>query len=123
VRNVSSNNRQSFFLKEGIVMRNSTVIVLAAIVLSCPPTIEIHAAADSAPPAKPVPSMNGAGVLQGRLLKIDGDLYIIKDAAGKEVRVHVNKATVLDSRIKAGDKIDVQMAADGHAAAMLKALE
>jgi hypothetical protein len=35
----------------------------------------------------------------------------------------VSKDTVLDKRIKGGDKIDVQMAADGSAATLLKALD
>jgi len=104
-------------------MRNFSIIVLATVVLSFPLTIGGPAAADSTPATKPVPSTNGAGVLQGQLLKVDGDDYIFKDKAGKEVRVRVDKATVLDSRIKVGDMVDVQMAANGRAATLLKALE
>lgn len=104
-------------------MRRLTVIALTAIALSVPPTIELPARADSVPAAKPAPSMNASGVLQGQLTKIDGDLSIITDAGGQEVRGRVNKATVLDSRIKVGDKVDVQMAADGHVATLLKALQ
>jgi hypothetical protein len=79
--------------------------------------------ANAANPADPAPSMNGAGVLQGQLLKIEGDLYIVKDSRSKEVRLRVNKNTVLDNRIKVGDKIDVQMSADGHVATLLKTLD
>ena len=101
-----------------------TIIVLViANVWVFPNLIELPAAADSAPQSKPAVSENAARVLQGKLLKIEGEYYIVKDAGGKEVRVRVNKSTVLDVRIKVGDKIDVQMAADGHAATLLKALE
>jgi uncharacterized protein YdeI (BOF family) len=111
---------------------NALALFIAAIVLVTanvwvfPNLIELPAATDPPPqanPAKPAPSVNGAGVLQGHLLKIDGDFYIVKDAAGNEVRVRVSKDTVLDKRIKGGDKIDVQMAADGSAATLLKALD
>lgn len=81
------------------------------------------AAADPAPPSKPAASENAARVLQGKLVKIEGEYYVVQDASGKEVRVHVGKDTVLDGRIKAGDKIDAQVSADGHAATLLKALE
>lgn len=114
-------------VKASIVPLTITVIVLViANVWIFPPLIGLPAATDPAPQsnqANPAPSMNGAGVLQGQLLKIDGDLYIVKDAGGKEVRLRVSKSTVLDTRIKVGDKIDVQMSADGHAATLLKALQ
>lgn len=101
-------------------------ILLIANVWVFPSLMELPAASDSAPqsnPAKPAPSMNGAGVVQGQLLKIEGEVYVVKDASGKQVRVRVNKETVLDRRIKVGDKIDAQISADGHAATVLKALE
>lgn len=103
----------------------ATILVIANVWLF-PNLIELPAATNSTPPsnsASPAPSMNGAGVLQGQLLKIDGDLYIVKDAGGKEVRLRVNKNTVLDNQVKVGDKIDIQMSADGHVATLLKALE
>ncbi len=111
---------------------NALALVIAVIVLVVanvwvfPSLIELPAAADPAPQSnatKPAPSTNGAGVLQGQLLKIDGDSYIVKDLSGKEVRLRVNKNTVLDTRIKVGDRVDAQIAADGSAATLLKALQ
>jgi uncharacterized protein YdeI (BOF family) len=117
-------------------MRNPTVIVLAIIALSASGTImlagcagsgaheqSIARAADPAPPSKPAVSENAARVLQGKLVKIEGESYVVHDAGGKEVRVHVGKDTALDSRIKVGDKIDVQVSVNGHATTVLKALE
>jgi len=80
-------------------------------------------AADPAPPPKTNVQTNGSGVLQGRLLKIEGESYTVKDTVGKEVRVRVGKDSVVDARIKVGDKVDVQMGSDGHAVTVLKALE
>ena len=74
-------------------------------------------------PQKSQPQTNGSGVLVGQLLKIEGEIYVVKDAGGKEVRVHVGKNAALDARIKVGDKIEAQMGADGHAVTVLKALE
>lgn len=104
----------------------SVIVLVLMNIWVFPPLIGQPAAADPAPQpnqVNPAPSINGAAVLQGQLLKIDGDLYIVKDAAGKEVHLRVNRNTVLDNRIKVGDKIDVQMASDGHAATLLKALD
>ena len=46
--------------------------------------------------------------IEGDLLKIDGEFYVVKNMAGKEIRLHADKTTVLDSTIKAGDKVQVQ---------------
>jgi hypothetical protein len=46
--------------------------------------------------------------IKGDLLKIDGEFYVVKDMAGKEIRLHADKTTVLDDAIKAGDKVQVQ---------------
>ncbi len=56
-----------------------------------------------------------AQTVKGDLLKIEGEFYVVKDAAGKEVRLHVNKETKLDGAPKAGDKIEAQATAEGHA--------
>jgi hypothetical protein len=33
------------------------------------------------------------GTVKGEVLKVDGDNYTIKDATGKEIRIHVDKTT------------------------------
>lgn len=45
----------------------------------------------------------------GELLKIEGKVYVVKDAAGKEVRVRVDKSTKLEGTFKPGDPIEVKM--------------
>ena len=53
--------------------------------------------------------------LQGDLLKIDGEFYVVKDMSGKETRLHVDKTTKLDGAIKAGDKVEAQATEKNHA--------
>ena len=53
--------------------------------------------------------------VKGDLLKIDGEYYVVKDMAGKEVRLHVDKTSQLDGIFKAGDKIEAQTTDKGHA--------
>ncbi|HEV8243353.1 MAG TPA: hypothetical protein VGQ07_05125 [Nitrospirales bacterium] len=59
----------------------------------------------------------------GELVKIEGETYVVKTAAGKKVRFQVDKNTTrmdndktrMDRDFKVGDKIEVQVAPDGHA--------
>ena len=66
-----------------------------------------YAAADMAAP--------GTQTVKGDLLKIEGDFYVVKDTAGKEVRLHVDKTTKLEGAFKAGDKIEAQATEKDHA--------
>lgn len=61
------------------------------------------------------PMAVGSQTIQGDLLKIEGEFYVVKDAAGKEVRLHVDKTTRLEGALKAGDKIEAQATDKGHA--------
>jgi hypothetical protein len=59
--------------------------------------------------------------IKGDLLKIDGEFYVVKDTAGKEVRLHVDKTSQLDGTFKAGDKIEAQATDKGHASSIKQA--
>ena len=59
--------------------------------------------------------------IKGDLLKIDGDYYVVKDMAGKEVRLHVDKTSQLDGIFKAGDKVEAQATDKGHASSIKQA--
>lgn len=82
------------------------------------------ASADPQPAAQPKPAPATATVqsFKGQLVAIEGEQYIVKDAAGKEVRLHVNQETVLQSGLRVGDKIDAEVSANGHAVTLLRAL-
>ncbi|MGH7231910.1 MAG: hypothetical protein ACREJU_11220 [Nitrospiraceae bacterium] len=56
-----------------------------------------------------------AQMVKGDVLDIEeGDVYVIKDITGHETRLHVNKETQMEDRIKVGDKIEAQVTSDGH---------
>ena len=57
----------------------------------------------------------GTQTVKGDLLKIDGEYYVVKDTAGKEVRLHVDKTSQLDGTFKAGAKIEAQATEKNHA--------
>lgn len=57
----------------------------------------------------------GAQAIKGDLLKIDGEFYVVKDASGKEVRLHVDKTSKVEGTLKPGDKIEAQASEKGHA--------
>jgi len=61
------------------------------------------------------PMAAGSQTIQGNLLKIEGEFYVVKDAAGKEVRLHVDKSTKLEGMLKTGDKIQAEATDKGHA--------
>jgi hypothetical protein len=56
--------------------------------------------------------------VNGVLLKIDGEFYVVKDIAGKEIRLHVDKTTAVDGAIKVGDKVEAQATEKNHAASI-----
>ena len=60
----------------------------------------------------------GSKLVEGDLLKIQGEYYTVHDTAGHEVRLHVNKTTHLEGTFKVGDKVEVYATDKGHARAM-----
>lgn len=57
--------------------------------------------------------------VDGTLLKIEGEFYVIKDMTGREVRLHVNNSTMLlGGKKQAGDMIRAEVTEDGHAIAI-----
>jgi hypothetical protein len=54
-------------------------------------------------------------------MQIDGEYYVIKDAEGKEVRVHVDKGTKMDAAVHVGDAVEVNRTLPGHALEIRKA--
>jgi hypothetical protein len=72
-----------------------------------------YAAEPMAAPGETTPP--GSRIVTGDLLKIDGEFYVVKEASGKEVRLHVDKTSKLEGTFKAGDKIEAQASEKGHA--------
>ncbi len=83
------------------------------------------ASADSQPASSPKPAPATAAVqsFKGQIVTIEGAQYLVKDATGKEVQLHVNQETILQSGLRIGDKIDAEVSANGHAVTLLRALQ
>jgi hypothetical protein len=58
--------------------------------------------------------------VKGELAQIEGEFYTLKDAEGKDVRVHVDKSTKMDGIFRVGDVVEVQRTLPGHAVWMKK---
>jgi hypothetical protein len=58
---------------------------------------------------------SGTQVVKGSVLDQEGEYYTIKDMSGHELRLHVDKDTKMEERIKVGDRIEAQVTPDGHA--------
>jgi hypothetical protein len=58
-----------------------------------------------------------AKAVEGKILRIDGDVYVIRDSSGKEVRLHVDdKTDRLDHAVlQIGDPVRAYVSTDGHA--------
>ena len=54
-------------------------------------------------------------MIKGDVQLIEGEFYFVKDTTGHQVRLHVNKETKLEDRIKVGDKIEAMVTSEGHA--------
>lgn len=61
---------------------------------------------------------SGSKLVEGDVLKIEGEYYTVHDTAGHEVRLHIDKTTHLEGTFKAGDKIEAYVTYKGHARAM-----
>ncbi|MBK5280858.1 MAG: hypothetical protein JJE16_02080 [Nitrospiraceae bacterium] len=57
----------------------------------------------------------GSTLVEGDVLKIEGEFYTEHDTAGHEVRLHVDKTTQVEGAFKAGDKIEAYVTENGHA--------
>lgn len=73
-------------------------------------------------PARSAPEEDVKGeVVRGKILKIENEFFTVKNTAGKEVRLHVDKNThrgqvnLKDEEFKEGDRIEAYMSPKGHA--------
>lgn len=63
-----------------------------------------------------LPGSSAFQTLDGKLLKIDGEYYVVQDFTGKEKRLHVSKETVmLSGPKKPGDSVRAEITKSGHA--------
>jgi hypothetical protein len=53
--------------------------------------------------------------VKGQLMQIEGEFYTLKDAEGKDVRIHVDKGTKMAGKFNVGDILEVKRTLQGHA--------
>jgi hypothetical protein len=71
------------------------------------------------------PSVNpgqaqGFKIVQGEVLKMEGNTYLIRDETGKEVRLIINKDSKVDKAFEVGDRIVAQVSDEGVATLIKK---
>ncbi|WP_447979351.1 PRC-barrel domain-containing protein [Candidatus Nitrospira bockiana] len=72
-------------------------------------------------PARGIAVKGQQATIQGEVLNIKDELYVIKDASGREVRMHVDQDTKIEGQIKPGDKIQAEITQASHAQSIKKA--
>jgi hypothetical protein len=61
------------------------------------------------PKEKSVQMQGGVHMIQGEVLRIKGQIYVIRDQDGKEVSLHGDTTTVKAGKIKEGDRIEAKV--------------
>src|SRR6476660_2795645 len=107
-------------VKEKIMMQRYRLMLCTALVAGTTLIVGLATAADKA--AETTPITSGLQTVQGDVLKIEGDSYVVKDMNGKEIRLHVDKTSKLEGSFKAGNKIEAHMTKKGHALSITKPL-
>lgn len=54
-------------------------------------------------------------LVEGELVAIDGEFYVLKGPNGEEVRLHVSKQTEIIGDIHIGDLVEAEVLPNGHA--------
>lgn len=63
----------------------------------------------------------GDYLIQGEVVRVDGDTYFVKGRDGKEISLHADTTTMKTKEIKAGDRVEVKIDQNNHALSMLPA--
>ena len=53
--------------------------------------------------------------IKGEVLRIEGDVYVVKEEEGKEVRLHTDQTTKMTGDVNQGDRIEGQINEENHA--------
>jgi len=63
----------------------------------------------------------GVYLVQGEVLRVEGDHYIVRGEDGREVSFHADTSTMKTDKIKSGDRIEAKVDATNHAVSLLPA--
>lgn len=60
--------------------------------------------------------------IEGEVLRVNPDNYVIRDVSGREVRIHFDRTSKIDGNITAGDKVVARLVAPAETAASTRRL-
>ena len=63
----------------------------------------------------------GGTIIQGDVVRVEGDTYFVKGQDGKEISLPADTTTMKTNTIKAGDRVEVKIDENNHALSMLPA--
>jgi hyperosmotically inducible periplasmic protein len=63
----------------------------------------------------------GVQIIQGEVVRVDGENYYVRGQDGKEVSVHADTSTMRTDKIKTGDRVEAKVNEDNHALSLLPA--
>jgi hyperosmotically inducible protein len=63
----------------------------------------------------------GVSIIQGDVVRVEGDNYFVKGSDGKEISLHADATTMKTNRIKAGDRVEAKIDQNNHALSLLPA--
>ena len=63
----------------------------------------------------------GAYMIQGNVVRVEGDTYFVRERDGKEISLQADTTTMKTSTIKPGDRVEVKIDENNHALSMLPA--
>jgi len=88
----------------------------------------------AAGPNEPLPGANPKGegtaatpekippaVVEGEVVKMDRDSYLVKDRSGKEIKIQLDQRSNVESNLQVGDKIIAHMEPQGYAFSIKRA--
>ena len=63
----------------------------------------------------------GVTIIQGNVVRVEGDTYFVRGRDGKEISLQADTTTMKTERIKPGDRVEVKIDQNNHALSMLPA--
>jgi uncharacterized protein YdeI (BOF family) len=63
----------------------------------------------------------GAYMIQGNVVRVEGDTYFVRGRDGKEISLHADTTTMKTNEIKPGDRVEVKIDQNNHALSMVPA--
>ena len=101
---------------EGVVKVNNNLQIQNRLPAGKP----VQPEAKSAHGERERPSMQGVRGIQGEVLRVDGENYVVKSEDGREVRLHADAMSVQTEKIQSGDRIEAKIDHNNHAVSLMR---